>query len=99
MARPETSFFVCETSTRIKDATISDLILANKFVKFVKNTPTYIRIPTLHIESIYMELFSDASLNNLHNGGSQGGFLVFLSDKFNNVAPIAWSSTKLKHVA
>ena len=41
----------------------------------------------------------DASFNNLQNGESQGGFPVFLSDKFNNIAPIAWSSTKLKCVA
>ena len=30
MARPEISFFVCETSTRVKDETVSDLIAANK---------------------------------------------------------------------
>ena len=39
MTRPEISFFVCETSTRIKDATVSDLISANKIVKFIQNTP------------------------------------------------------------
>ena len=41
----------------------------------------------------------DANFNNLQNGESQGGFPVFLSDKFNNIAPIAWSSTNLKCVA
>lgn len=99
MTRPEISFFVCETSTRIKDATISDLISANKIVKFIQNTPTYILIPNLHIESLYIKIFADASFNNLPNGGSQGGFIVLLSDKFNNIAPIAWSSIKLKRVA
>ena len=93
MTRPEISFFICKTSTQIKDATISDLISANKIVKFVKNTPTYICIPTFHFESLYIKLFLDASFNNLQNGGSQGVFLVFLSDKFN------WISTKLKHFA
>ena len=67
-----------------------------KLENSLKNTPAYIRIPTLHFESSYIKLFSDASFNNLQNGGSQGGFLVFLRDKFNNLAPIAWSSTKLK---
>ena len=99
MTRPEISFFVCTTSTRIEDATICDLISANKIVKFVNNTHTYIRIPTLHFESVYIKLFSDASFNNLQNGESQAGFLVFLSDKFNNIAPFAWSLTKLKRVA
>ena len=41
----------------------------------------------------------DASFNNLPNTRSQGGFLVYLSDKFSYIAPIAWSSTNLKHVA
>ena len=99
MTRPEISFFVCTTSTRIEDATICDLISANKIVKFVNNTHTYIRIPTLHFESVYIKLFSDASFNNLQNGESQAGFLVFLSDKFNNIAPFAWSLTKLERVA
>ena len=88
MTRPEINFFVCETSTRTKDATISDLISASKIVKFVKNTPIYICIPILHFESVYIKLFSDASFNNLRNDGSQGGFLVLLSDQFNNIAPI-----------
>ena len=86
-------------STQIKDATISDLVSANKIVKFIKNTPTKICIPTLHFESLYIKLILDASFNNLPNSRSQGGFLVFPSDKFNYIAPIAWSSTKLKHVA
>ena len=51
------------------------------------------------MESLNIKLYSDASFNNLPNGGSQGGFIILLSDKYNNVAPIAWSSTKLKRVA
>ena len=86
MTRPEISFFVCKTSTQVKDSTISDLISTKKVVNFVKNTPTYIRTPTLHFKSLYIKIFS--------NGRSQGGFLVFLSDKFKNIAPIAWSSTR-----
>ena len=99
MTRPEISFFVCETSTRVKDATVSDLIAANKIVKFIQNTTTYIRIPTFDIESLNIKLYSDVSFNNLPNGGSQGGFRILLSNKYNNVAQIAWSSIKLKCVA
>ena len=99
MTRPEISFFVCETSTRVKDATVSDLIAANKIVKFIQNTTTYIRIPTFDIESLNIKLYSDVSFNNLPNGGSQGGFRILLSNKYNNVAQIAWSSVKLKCVA
>ena len=99
MTRPKMSFFVCKTSTWIKNATISDLISANKILTFVQNAPAYIHIPTLNFESCYIKLFLDASLKNLQNGGSHGDFLVLLSDKFNNIAPITWSSIKLKRVA
>ena len=70
---------------------------ASKIVKFVQITPTYIHIPTLHFESLYQAIF-DACFNNLQSGESQGDFLILLSDKFNNIAPITWSSTKLKRV-
>ena len=70
---------------------------ASKIVKFVQITPTYIHIPTLHFESLYQAIF-DTCFNNLQNGESQGDFLILLSDKFNNIAPITWSSTKLKRV-
>ena len=90
---------VCETNTRVKDATFSDLIAANKVVKFIQNITTYIRIPTFDIESLNIKLYSDASFNNLTNGSSQGGFIILLSDTYNNVASIAWSSVKLKRVA
>ena len=65
------------TSTRkqVHRLKISDLISANKIVKFVKNTPTYIRIPALYFESLYIKLFPDACFNNLQNGGRR--FLRF----------------------
>ena len=98
MTRPETSSFVCETSTHVKDATVSDLIVANKVAKFIQNTTTYIRTPTFDIESLNIKLYSDASFSNLPNSGSQG-FIILLSDKYNNLTTIAWSSIKLKRVA
>ena len=55
--------------------------------------------PNTPLKSLYIKLFLNASFSNLQNVGSQGGFLVLLSDKFNNIAPIAWSLTKLKRVA
>ena len=98
MTKAEISFFICETSTRVKYATVSDLIAANKIVKFIQNTTTNIRIPNFDIEPLNIKLYSDASFSNLPNGGSQGGFIILLSDKYNNVGPIAWSSINLKRV-
>ena len=49
-------------------------------------------------ESLRLQLFTDASFNNLPNGGSQGGQIIFLADAKNNVCPIYWKSSKVKRV-
>lgn len=43
-------------------------------------------------------VYSDVSFNSFPNGGSQGGYLVFICDKNKKSMPIAWSFNKLKRV-
>ena len=46
-----------------------------------------------------MLVFHDASFANLKDKGSQGGFLIFLSDQLNkSLSLIAWQSRKLRRV-
>ena len=52
----------------------------------------------MNLQSLHLLLYSDASFNNLPDGGSQGGYIVFLCNKFSNSASIAWNLTRLKHV-
>ena len=44
-------------------------------------------------------MFADASYNNLPNGSSQGGHIVFLSDKSNSSCAVSWNSRRIKRVA
>ena len=53
----------------------------------------------LDLETIELVVYSDASHANLHDGGSQGGFIVFLSDASGKCSPISWGSKRLKRVA
>ena len=53
----------------------------------------------MDINSVHLKVYTDASFNNLHDGNSQGGYVVLLCDKENQCMPIAWSSNKLKRVA
>ena len=99
MTRPEITFHVCEISTKIKTATISDIISLNKVIKFIKSAPSHIKIPSLDLDSLEMYLYSDISFNNLPDGGSHGGYIVFICDKNNKSAPIAWNSSKLNIVS
>ncbi|CAC5404048.1 unnamed protein product [Mytilus coruscus] len=43
-------------------------------------------------------LFNDASFGNLPDGGSQGGYVVFLMGVDGKVNPITWHSKKLRRV-
>ena len=99
ISRPEISFYVCEISTRVKSSTVADIIAINKVIKFVKSTPSFIKFPKMHIPSLRIDIFSDASFNNLPDGGSQGAFIIFLCDEYNNSTPICWNSTRIKRVA
>ena len=44
-------------------------------------------------------VFCDASFANMSGGGSQGGYIIFWSDAFeNNINPIAWQSYRMKRI-
>ena len=99
MSRPEISFTVSELSSRIRSSTIIDIVTANKTVKFVKTTEGYITIPKLDMPSAKIASFSDASFNNLHDGGSQEGHVVFLYDQYDKCSTLSWRSNRIKRVA
>ena len=99
ISRPDTSFSVCEASTKFKQATVADLPYDNKIIKNVKNSKNEIRFPKLNLNNIKLQLLTDASFNNLPNGGSQAGQIIFLTDDKSNTFPLYWNSFKIKRVA
>ena len=64
--------------------------------KYLKNADNLIKIPQLDKNSPRLQLFTDASFNNLPNGGSQAGQIIFLSDSWNNCSPVYWNLSKIK---
>ena len=50
-------------------------------------------------DKVILKVFSDASFNNLPNGGSQGGFVIFLCDHLDNASLIQWQSKRIRRVA
>ena len=69
----------------------------NKTVKRAKNEQVTLGFKEL--ENPQLIIFSDASLGNCHDGGTQGGYYICLWDRKHNMVPIAWASKKLKRVA
>ena len=64
--------------------------------KYLKNADSLIKIPQLDKNSPRLQLFTDASFNNLPNGGSQAGQIIFLSDSRNTCSPVYWKLSKIK---
>ena len=98
ITRPEIRFQVSEISTRITKSTIKEIKDINKVVQYVKTNRSFIKIPQIEEKSLHIKVYADASYGNLHDGGSQGGFIVLLCDDQNNSSPIAWNSTRIKRV-
>lgn len=88
-----------QLSTHVNCATVHHLIEANKLIKYIiLNEPLVILFPKLNPNSLHLTLYCDASYNNLPDGGSQGGHIVFLCDDDDNCCPIAWSFSRIKRV-
>ena len=98
--RPDIAYNVCQLSVAYKDAKLSDIITANKIIKRVKCNNLCLKFPKLNVNDVLtFKVYSDSSFNNLANGGSQGGYFLFLCDMENNVTPIQWQSKKIRRIA
>ena len=86
---PGISFQVSNISSKIVDATISDIKDTNKIIKFDKENKNHRTFLSLQPESTKIVMFSDASSNNLSDGYLEGGHIVFIADKFNMSCPVS----------
>ena len=97
MTRPDLSFDVCQLSSIVKQATIADMMYVNKVIKRAQMEPLSLAVPSLDLSKVEVVAFADASYNNLPEGGSQGGNIIFLTDG-NKSAPLQWSSSRIRRV-
>ena len=95
--RPDILFDCCELASNIKNAKIEDILKANKVLKKLKDDVT-ISFPKLNFSTnLKLLVYADASYANLKDGGSQGGYVIFMTDGL-MVSPIAWQSKRIKRV-
>ena len=98
--RPDLAFETSVSASKINNAIVNDIVDLNKIVKKAKSEDVILRIPRLNdLTSAKIKVFADAALGNLSEGGSQGAYLIFIVDKFDNCALLSWSSTRVKRVA
>ena len=95
--RPDIAFEVCQASVATKDGDSQRVNRINKCVKRLKSQQTVLKFIPIDFETAKIVSFADAAFANLTNGGSQGGFIVFLVNE-NRCVPMFWQSKALKRV-
>ena len=88
ISRPDISFAVYESRTKFTHATVADIIYVNKIIRKVKSSRGFIHFLKLDLNTVKLQLFTDASFNNLSNGGSQAGQIILLTDSKNRTYPL-----------
>ena len=69
----------------------------NRTIKKAKKEKSQIHIPNLgNPKLLQIIAYSNASFANLTDGGSQGGYIIFLVGNNNQYMPIAWQSKRIK---
>ena len=97
--RPDIAFAACELSTKVKDATTTDVRCANKQVQKLQTESGAVCIPNIgDVRQSALYVYSDASFANLAGCGSQGGYVIFLKGENGKASPLVWTSNELKHV-
>ena len=83
--RPNISFNLSELSSSVNHATVEHILRAHKVMKNAQVKSVIFTFPCMeNLMQCKLVVYSDASYNNLENGGSQGGFCIFLQDSYGN---------------
>ena len=91
------AYDACEISACVKNATVEDVMQANKVIRKAKSNAVSLRFRELgDVKRAELIPFSDASLGNFKV--SQSGHITFLVGKNGNYSPISWQSKKIQHV-
>ena len=97
--RPGISFDVCQLANRIKCTTENDLKYVLKVIKHVQNDEARIKYHSLASkDNLHLVVYTDASLANLPDQGSQSGYIIFLANESKQCIPLNWQSKKIKRI-
>ena len=98
-SRPDTIFDACHLASSLKNATVNNILEANKVIKRLKSETVELKFQHLgDITKVQLLAFSDASLGNLPDGGSQGGYFIVLLGENGKFSPLCWQSKRIRRV-
>jgi len=95
-SRPDILFDVTSLATKVKRAKVEDLLDTNKVLKKAKTEKLTLRFSKL--ENPRVTVFSDASIGNVEQGCTQGGYFICLQGEEKRISPLCWSSRKVRRV-
>lgn len=97
--RPDIAFDACLLSANLKHPTVEHLLWANQVVRRIINNDYGLLIDFGNADSehIRIEIYVDASFGNLRDGGSQGAYLIFLTDGVSRCL-VSWQSKKIRRI-
>ena len=76
---------------------MKDVLDVNKIIGKAKSSKITLKYQHLGDDNdLCLMIFSDAALGNLTDGGSQGGYVIFLVGKSGKFSPIWWNSKKIR---
>ncbi|XP_053390666.1 uncharacterized protein LOC128553510 [Mercenaria mercenaria] len=99
--RPDMAFELIDLSTKLKQATVGDLLRAVKVVNRLKDVRSFLSFPRLssNVSDWRIVVFTDASLCNINDGtGSTAAFVIWLADTQGRCCPLDWHTNKIKRV-
>ena len=95
-SRPDILFDTCDLASRIKNGIVKDMLDVNKVIKrAMSEKMTLIYRP---LQEPDLLVYSDSSLGNMVNGGTQGGYLIGLLGKDKRFSPLSWGSRRVRRV-
>ena len=98
--RPDISFNSCQVSCLLKQNNVSSAKAANKTIRKAKGTEYPLSYLPLGDPNCWRIIgYSDASWGNLPDGGSQGGYLIFIIGDEGRANLISWQSRRLRRIA
>ena len=97
--RPDLAFENCQLNSITHHRIVDNLLKANKVLRKAKSKNIAIKVGLPgKIENFKILCYNKASLGNLKDGGSQGGFIIYLVGENNTCSPLMWQSKKLRRV-
>ena len=87
-SRPDVVFDACQHASKIKDRKVEHLMEANKVIRRIKSEQIDLKFHNLGSGQLSLLVYTDVSLGNKPDGGTQDGYIIFLANEKGKVTPI-----------